>query len=215
MAMAMAVAALAAPSNAGPGVIPGGSATNEFIGDLSLGPTIGGYYGANLYLVGGPVDIQVDWYGGEAGYQNEFWWDGVQRFVHPGGDTTGSAVDGTFTVTNVSTGLLPFHFFVPTGSLTVANGSNPDNSGLGPNFFSTFYPLSSGIAHETPGGPEGGQFVWLFFDDGGAADDDNHDDMAIRLSITNGDGHFATPEPGTMLLVGSGIAALWTRRRRS
>ena len=215
---AVVVVGLATPARAAlvAGVIPEGPVgTNQFIPDLTLGPTIGGYYGAQLYLVGGTVDITAEWYGGEAGYNNQFKWGSDTPFSHPGGDTTGNTVDGTYVANAVSPGLLPFSFFTPQTGLTVANGANPDNSGTGPNFFVTFYDLTPGIANTAPGGPGGGQFVWIFFDDGGAANDDNHDDMAIKLTIT-GDGHFeAVPEPGSMILLGSGLAALLARRRRS
>lgn len=207
----MVAAGLATTASAGlvAGVIPEG-APNEFIPDLTAGPTIGGYYGAQLYLVGGPVDITAEWFGGEAGYRNEFLWGGSTIFTHPGGDTTGHTPDGTYVASNVSPGLLPFSFFVPVGSLTVANGTNPDNSGTGPNFFVSF-----DINRTTADGPRGGQSVWIFFDDGGGANDDDHDDMAVKLSI-NGDGRFQTvPEPGSMILLGSGLSALWMRRRRS
>jgi hypothetical protein len=217
--IAAVVAGLATTASAAlvAGVIPEGPlGSNQLIPDLAAGPTIGGYYGGQLALVaGGPVTITAEWFGGEAGYNNQFKWDGTTVFTHPGGDTTPSVVagtaddiDGTYAPL-VSPGLLPFSFFVPTGSLTVANGTNPDNFGFGPNFFVSF-----DLTRTIEGGPTSGQSVWIFFDDGGGANDDNHDDMAIRLSITGGE--FTTvPEPGSMILLGSGLAAMWMRRRRS
>jgi hypothetical protein len=219
--IAAVVAGLASTASAAlvAGVIPVG-APNEFIPDLTAGPTIGGYYGGQLYLIaGGPVNITVEWYGGEAGYNNQFLWGGPTSgdpnpFVHPGGDTTpsqgGPAVDADFTALGVSPGLLPFTFLVNGNpGETVVNGSNPDNSGVAANFFVSF-----DLTQVAAGGPTSGQSVWIFFDDGGAANDDNHDDMAIKLSITGGE-FTAVPEPGSMFLVGSGLAAMWMRRRRS
>lgn len=213
-AIAAVLTGLATPSSAGlvTGTIPGAVGSNQFIPDLSAGPAIGGYYGAQLYLTG-QADITIDWFGGEAGFNNQFRWGGDTLFTHPSGDTTGATPDGTVVKNDVAGGLLPFSFFVPSFG-SVLNGSNPDNSGTAPNFFVTFYDLQPGLSHNTPGGPLGGQFVWIFFDDGGGANDDNHDDMGIRLTVTGAEVS-AVPEPGTMLLFGGGAAALLARRRRA
>jgi hypothetical protein len=212
---AVVIAGLAAPANAliVAGVIPEGTATNDFAGllpDTSAGTPIAGYYGAQLYLIGGPADILVEWYGGEASYANQFYWDGALLYTHVNGvsNPSSTAVDSDL-FSNVAGGLLPFSFVVPPTLQSVANGTNPDNFGTEPNFFISF---NLGISDPNLA-PTGGQYAWIFFDDGGAQNDDNHDDMVIKLSITSGE-VAPVPEPGSMILLGSGLAGLWMRRRR-
>ncbi|MDP1782994.1 PEP-CTERM sorting domain-containing protein [Hydrogenophaga sp.] len=221
-ACAVALAGLAAvPAHAALtlGSIPGGSATNEFLstnfGGGAIGP-VEGWYGAQLYLSGGPAQITVDYFGAEAGFVNSFLGFGGCSFTHnTGGNTfTGSPVAPSCIVNNVASGLLNFSFTSPLGS--AINGTNPDNvADNTPNFFVTLSNISSlagldnVINSSTPGG---GLVAWLFFDDGGAGDDDNHDDMVVRLTITGGS--VGIPEPGTIALLGAALLGMGAVRRR-
>ncbi len=199
------------------GTIPGGSGDNEFQQYFSP-PTgeIGGYYGGDVYLWGGPANIDIDIYGAEAGYHNEFWFGGSLIYTHGGGtvvaDPNGASLQTT-TITGVNSGLLNFEFLLGTnGSVgSVINGSNPDNTVFNdPNFFASFNPWS-----QAAGGATCGQAIWLFLDDGNTSDD-NHDDMLVKLSISGGE-FSSVPEPATMMLFGLGLLSLAgvSRRRKN
>ena len=179
---------------------------NDALGPLGLSDPLNGYYGGQLYLVGGSADIQVSYLGAEAGNNNYFSFGSI-LFNTPGiaSWTAGGAQD---TIT-VAAGLLSFWFGADQNAASVTNGSNPDNTNPNlPNFFVSFLPDQNSTS---------GQSVLLFLDDGGGGSDDNHDDMVIRLTIVGGDGYIAPiPLPaGGLLLIGAlgGLAAL--RRRKS
>lgn len=192
------------------GAIPQG-ATNDGLSTIygSTDPRKG-WYGAQLFLVGGPADIEVSYIGSEAGFKNEFWWDGALFATTPGTAGTGvwnAAGFVTTTFLGVASGPLSFFFKSDLG-VAMNDGTNPDPTlgEAGPNYFVSF-------ANENA---SGGQEVILWFDDDGAGSDDNHDDMAIRLKITNGNlSVIPLPAAGWLLLAGLGGLGALRRFRKS
>jgi hypothetical protein len=188
------------------GTIPGGS-INDFIPTLFAGPEIGGYYGSTI-LLDASSTLVIDFFGAEALFINSFELAGSTLFTNSGGTTIApdlSSPFASFSTATLAAGLLPFRFIVDGGAGSVANGSNPDDSGgaaTGPNFFATCNPFGT-----VPGaGRTTCRTVYLFLDDGGAGPDDNHDDFLVRIS--------AVPEPATVGMLALGLLGLARRRFR-
>lgn len=200
------------------GSIPTAPVVNDGLDDIYGAGTTSrnGWYGATLFLVGGPADIEVSYIGSEAGFENEFWWDGA-LFAK----TTGIAGTGVWdkdgllnefgsfkqTFTNVASGALEFFFKSPLGSaINGVTNPNPKLGEAGPNFFVTFENENAA----------GGQVAYLWFDDDGAGSDDNHDDMAIRIAISSGSlSAIPLPAAGWLLLAGLGGLGALRRFRKS
>jgi hypothetical protein len=211
---ALAAAVFAGTLVAAPITIVGGSAGSvPNSGSINNAETIvfggsipAGYFGAQIDFDG--QDLLIEYFGAEAGYTNNFIFDGSTLYTHVGG--TGGAA-GSFTGAPLDSDLFagsfsgpaPFSFSGSWGS--VANGSNPDwNSNPNvPNFFVACI-----------GGGTSCGSAWVLLDDGGAGPDDNHDDMIIRLTVQPSD---VVPEPGTFVLMGLGLlgAGFIARRKRA
>ena len=200
---AVPVLSLVAP---GPSeTIPAGGEVNDLLESIyGLGTTTrDGYHGATVFL-SEPAMVSFTYLGKEAGFFNQF-------FVGLNSFTTDDSVGSTFSLF-LPAGELPFSFSITDYELAttfvnnclVGIDCNQANVGFVPNFFTSFSGSGTDMS---------GNSLILFLDDAGGAniDDDNHDDMVVQIAVAPE----PIPEPGSMLLLGSGLAALWARRRRN
>ncbi len=107
------------------GTIPGGAAANN--GVIAPLSKIEGWYGADIYLSGGPSEITATLIGYEASFTNRFVWNGSTILTGGGGTTgtLGSPIGTAAVLTNVLSGLLPAQanaaLAAPSGHLAEAN----------------------------------------------------------------------------------------------
>lgn len=167
--------------------------TNDYTAEpgaeLSLGDT--GFEGATVEaLTDGPFRLTFTYLFKEASFTNGFWYEGSELF----NTGTSSYGDSHSTVYNEPAGPLDF-FFRTQGNVDTIDIHNVDNDGTEVPNFLTFWD-------------EGSNSLIVALDDFGAGPDDNHDDMIIKITASK------VPEPGTMALLGLGLAAMGVSLRR-
>lgn len=188
------------------------------------------YFGQLRATQTGVVDFF--YIGNEAGYTNSFIVEG-STIVSVGADTFAAPYQIVDSL-SVTAGQLLDYGFCTSGGVSVTgagrcaynNNANSlvrqfNYSGVGTGYRSIAYAALTGFNTSTVGswtyanplnGPTSNLWMMLW-DDSGAQNDDNHDDLVVIARFRS----VSVPEPGTLLLLGTGMlgvgAVSWRRRR--
>ncbi len=160
--------------------------SNDFFYGLAPSYDIGG----NIYTTS-LVDLTFTYLGHEAGYNNDF--TAYDQTLNNKSNSIGES----FTVSNISAGLMDFSFYSNSIHLGIDNGAN--NPFESYQSFATILDFTYNNFHYD---------AIVLFDDSGAGPDDNHDDHIIGINAVS------VPEPAVIFLMGTGLIGLGLARRK-
>jgi hypothetical protein len=182
----------ASPINSGTVSVPG---INNFQSQLGAAGVTSFYLGRSLGVTGAQAGdtIEVDFFAAEAAYWNTFSY-GAASISNQGNQSWAERDRGTVAAAN---GLQAFQFCT-VNILSCLTNANNDLTRPG-----SYQSIGMFLTNNA-------NTAWLLWDDSGANIDDNHDDLIVRLTYRS-----SVPEPGSLALLGLGLAgvALFRRKR--